>query len=100
MGDQSRSDMSRIFAVSLACAVAMGCRAPKPKNGDEPVIYMPTTVGDKWLIASDYGGGFRDDLTYEVISVERLDGALVVTTVRRPVKGTARFIEKTKVSDA
>jgi hypothetical protein len=92
--------MSRTVAVLLVWVLVVGCRAPKTTSSDKFVSYTPTTVGDKWLIASDYGDGFRDDFTYEVTAVERRDGALVVTTERRPVTGTARFIEKAKVSDA
>jgi hypothetical protein len=92
--------MSRPAALLLACVVAIGCRAPKTTNTDKVFAYTPTTVGDKWLMASDYGDGFRDDCIYEVTAVESQDGVIVVTTERRPVNGTARFVSKTKVSDS
>jgi hypothetical protein len=50
--------MLRTIAVLLACVVGTGYSAPRPKGGDKLVAYSPTMVGDKWVIASDHGGGF------------------------------------------
>src|SRR5258708_3150960 len=91
--------ISPILLLLFLCVVTTGCRAPKPKNGDKLLAHIPTTVGDKWQIASDYGGGFKDDSIYEVTAVERQDGALVVTTERRSAKGTSPFISRKKVSE-
>jgi len=92
--------MFRIVAVLLMCVVGTGYSAPRPKGGDKPFVYTATTVGDKWVIASDYGRGLRDDLIYEVTAVERRDGAVVVTTERRPVKGAGRFIIKSRLAES
>lgn len=73
--------MSRNIGVALALAVfvPLALPAPGPKDGDKSPVYVPTTVGDKRVYESDYGGGLKVEETSEVTAVERKDGAVLVT---------------------
>src|SRR3954469_16729425 len=110
--------MSRTVPVLLACVAAMGCPALKPTSsgppatpapggvGDErvtagadgggvrdgePVAYMPTTVGDKWVTVYRRGKTQVEE-THEVTAVERKSGGVYITAVRN------RMVSKYKAS--
>src|SRR5258708_38562699 len=93
-----RPAMSRIIVLLFLCVVTTGCRAPKPKNGDKLLAHIPTTVGDKWQIASDYGGGVVGKDYLKVVAGEPYVIVNGATGVRPDLNGTRYLCANAKVA--
>jgi hypothetical protein len=72
------------FGVSLAYVVVIftGCSERTPSSKNEHAAHVPTTLGDKWVVADISIEGLPIERNLEVTGVERKDDALVVTITR------------------
>lgn len=86
--------MSRRLAVlfALGLFVAPAPSAPKPKDGEKPAHYFPTTVGTKRVIEMTMRG--KSTETIEVVTaVEEKDGMTVVSVGRELGDRVVPFFE-------
>src|SRR3954469_9730318 len=76
--------MSRLVTLSVALAMFLPVAgaAPKPKGEDKPVLYAPTTVGDK-LVFEFCESGKTHEREKWVTAVEQKDGMTVVSFAYR-----------------
>ena len=77
------------LALVLAMFLPLAGSAPKPKGDDKPVLYLPTTVGDKRVLESTWNE--KSTETIEWVTAVEIKGGMTVVSFTREEGGPTMY---------